>query len=179
MLELHIKPMAGQSFVSQKPLQSGNWVVSFLYRTETGVLERADLLAVEAENWVVPGEVICRWERLLPEETTSEASRRRRMMSGAEELFLALCAENPADAEGTSEEKGPVVAKESNAALRYLLSLMLERKRLLQRLPGKTGACLHRTTGETVFAPEVQLSPAVLNKILGTLGNLIPDPARS
>ena len=87
---------------------------------EAGEL-RQDLLEAEAGEFSPTGELLGRWVRLVV-EPDAEAKNAPATLQSAEGFFLSLY-------EGSSEEEAPAEEKQ---ALRHLLALMLERKRVLR-----------------------------------------------
>jgi hypothetical protein len=81
----------------------------------------------------------------------------RATLAQSEELFLALChADDAAD---------PPAVVQERAALRHLLGLVLQRKRLLRPLRGEGHRYLHVPSGQEVLVPPVALSPALLQRV--------------
>jgi len=168
MIDLHIKPLGKQSSISSRPFQPGDWVVSYLCRNEDEELERVDLFADEAEEWEAGGPVLCRWERIVKEKDEEAASQKKQALATAEELFLALCGQ------AGEEDGNPGEAdREEVLTLKYLLALMLERKRLLKGIPGKTGLFVHVPTKQEFKVEAIELDAEKLQKVMVQLQGLV------
>jgi len=148
--------------------QPAERVISLLHKApEGGELERADILESEAEAFAPPGPVLGRWRREVkaPEDEASGNEQKRKLQS-AEELFLSLFEAPPQEA-----------ADDTADALKHVLALLLERKRVLRAEPPRQaeGAQTYRHVKrkETYEVPVVSLSPERMLKIQDTLGDLV------
>ena len=155
-MDWRVKSLSKHSHASGKPLELDQKVVSYLYKNEEGELLRADVLAEEAENFNPSGTVVGWWgHRIKPSE--SEAAARQAALKTTEELFLSLY--EAEDETGQTEE---------SAILKYLLALMLERKRILKPIARQEGAdsrtYLLRQTKTEFEVPNMEISPETLLK---------------
>ncbi|MFP4165657.1 MAG: hypothetical protein ACLFUF_00630 [Opitutales bacterium] len=164
-MDWQIKNPARVSTLSGKEFTPGDRIVCMVFKDEAaGELGRADLLEHEVESFTPAGEVLGRWMRTVkPPNETAENS--RDAVASAEELFLSL---QP----GVSES-GP----EEADALRHLLALMLERKRILRVQGPRKGSgsqtYLHVKRKEEYTVPLIEIVPEQLLKIKETLGDLL------
>lgn len=94
-------------------------MLCFLYLETDATIRRVDVLEREAGDYTPPGRLLGRWRRVVkaPEEEVREQQKQRLVAS--EEVFLSLF----------FEEAQP---SEEADALKQLLALMLERKRILR-----------------------------------------------
>ncbi len=161
-MEWQIRNIARTSDLSGKPFAPGDTVSSLIYRAagKDGI-QRADLLASEVPGFDVPGQLLGRWSRLVKEPDGGEA------VSGAdprpaEEFFRSLFEE----ADGAGQD-----------ALKHLLALALERRRILRRKGGLSadGTQRYRFAGrdEEVDVPVVDIDPGLLVKLQETLGDIL------
>lgn len=166
-MEWQIKTIARKSTLSGEVFNPGDRVVCLVYKdAEAGELGRADLLPDELERFAMPGEVLGRWTRVV-KDPDDEALSARETMASAEDFFFSLY-ESEADAPE---------ARESSDMLKHLLSLMLERKRVLRPVgPRQTSGSqtyLHVKTKRTLEVPIMQISTALMVKIEDTIGDIM------
>lgn len=168
-MEWQIKTIARKSTLSGQAFSPGDSVVSLVYKdADAGELGRADLLPDELERFGLPGPVLGRWTRVV-KDPDDEAVSARETMASAEDFFFSLYeGENQGDA---SE------AQETAAMLKHLLSLMLERKRVLRPVgPRQTEGSqtyLHVKTKRTLEAPIAEISTELMVKIEATIGDIM------
>lgn len=181
-MDIPFRPATRKCVVSGEPLAAGERVVSFLYRDDTGEVQRADAKAAAAEQFQAPRGVICWWMHKVraPDE---EGANRRQAMQSAEELFLALYPGQPeeaapaddphSEAEAAEEVPQLEIDEEGRAALRYLLALLLERKRVLKPLSGVAARgethYRHPKLERTFVVAHVDLTPEQVSRILDPL----------
>ncbi len=148
-MDFHLKPASRQSQASGRVFQPGCRIVSYLCRGETGELVRADILEDEKETFAPPGAVLCRWGQTFKEREDPAAEARQTLRS-AEDMFLSLY----------EEETGP--QEESGDVLKYLLAVLLERKRILRpaelAAPGRPQTYRHRKSGREFAVPRPDLT---------------------
>ena len=148
MKDWEIKPFSGQSALDGRPFAVGDSVVCVLYEKE-GEMQRCDLTEEMWEQFQVPGNFLGRWRRIVKEETEDNEKRQARKegLVSAEELFLSLF------------DKGSV-STEQGEALKQLLALILERKRILRSIGKVRGGqrYLHVKSKEEYFVPITLIS---------------------
>ncbi len=153
-MDWRVKTLSKHSHASGRPLEPEQKVVSYLYKNEDGELLRADVLAEEADNFHPSGSIVGWWGHLIK---ASESEARQAMLKTTEELFLSLY--EAEDETGQTEESD---------ILKYLLALMLERKRILKPLARQGGAdsrtYLLRHTETEFEVPNMEISPETLLK---------------
>lgn len=164
-MEWSIKNLADASAHSGRRFEPGERIVCFVFKdAESGELSRADIFAEETEVFEVPGPVLGRWGRVLKAPGEKRESGRERLAS-AEEFFLSLYTEGGAAAEDEAE------------ALKQMLALFLERKRVLRPLGPrqKTGFQRYRHVRrkEEYAVPVAELSPDTILRIRETLGEIL------
>jgi len=125
---------------------------------------RADVLPDEVDTYELPGEILGRWMRVV-KDPDDESTNVRETVASAEDFFLSLYQNDQAD--GLAETD----------ALKHLLALMLERKRVV-RAVGKrqtVGTQLYRhvKTKQEIEVPIVEISTDLMLKIQDTLGDII------
>lgn len=156
-MDFRLYPASGSSQVSGTPFAPGTRRVSFLVLDPENVLVRHDVHPGEAANFAPAGRVLCRWEQTV-EELPEGGESRRAVLAGAEEVWLAL-AVNPAARE--------LPAGASAATLFFLLTLLLERKRLVRRQRGDVYR--HAATSTEAEVPPMPVSPEMLQQLAAQL----------
>ncbi len=169
-MELEIQPLARKSYVSDRRFEPGQRIESFLFRGENGELVRADVLAEEAGDFEVRGNLICRWGQTVKDRSDPEADARKSAMQSAEAVFLALFDE-PDEASGGPPEEGTAESENERALLRHLLALMLERRRILRRT-GR-GRYWHPKEKRAFTVPDVEIVPERLLALQDQLAHII------
>lgn len=151
----------------------GDKVASFLYLGEDGTLCRADILSGETGEAPPEEARVARWEWQVRDRLQEREEARARAKS-LEEFFLSLF-ESDGPIEGTGAE-APV--QEHLDLLKYLLSLHLERRRLL-RLSKESNhrnevlSYRHLASGREFEVRTVPFSPKSLAAVEEHLGHLI------
>ena len=146
-MEWHISPISRSSAHSGEAFEKDERVASLLVRLEDEVA-RIDLRESEESDYEISGDLICRWIQLFKPRDQHEKEAQEALKLTADNLFVSLF-------EG---EDGP---SQENSKLKRLLSLMLERRRLL-RLKNKDSGFLwyiHRPTKDEFPVPDVELDP--------------------
>lgn len=163
-MEWHIKTIARKSSLSGEPFVPGDRVVCLIYMDdEAGELGRADLTPEEIDEFEILGEVLGRWSRVV-KDPDDEVANAREMMASAEDFFFSLF-----------EVEEPEAREESDM-LKHLLSLTLERKRVLRaEMPRQTEGAqnyIHVKTKREVVVPIVDISTELMLKIEDTIGDI-------
>lgn len=124
-MEWEIKPFGKESAFSGNPFQDGDEVNCFLVRSEEGTVVRVDLHENDVGSLDSKTPVLGRWTRTFEAspDKREEALNQQRTL---EELFFSLF------------EVEDAVAGEETDTLKQIVGLMLERKRILRRLPAKS-----------------------------------------
>ena len=164
-MEWHIKTIAQKSTLSGECFIPGDRVVCLIYKDkQEGELARVDLRAEEIEKFEIPGEVLGRWTRIIP-NPEDEITNSHETITSVEEFFFSLF----------EEEKKE--AREETDMLKHLLSLMLERKRVLRPIGGrkKSGQqrFRHIKTKNEISIPICNISTELMLKIEDTIGDII------
>ncbi len=128
-MEWEIKPFGKESTLSGNPFQDGEEVNCFLLRNSEGALVRADLRGADETQFEAGTVVLGRWSRVFEArpDRREEALNQQRSL---EELFFSLF------------EVEEAVESEESDTLKQIVSLMLERKRILRRIPAKCSSRL-------------------------------------
>lgn len=168
-MEWHFKSIARKSSLSEAPFVAGGRVACLIFKdVEAGEMGRADVLPDEVDAYDLPGEILGRWTRVVkgPDE---DAATVRETVASAEDFFLSLYQNAQADAQADAQEE--------TDALKHLLALMLERKRVVRALGKRqrsgTQRYLHVKTKQEIEVPIVEISPRLMLKIQDTLGDII------
>ncbi|HQU08634.1 MAG TPA: hypothetical protein PLV25_01590 [Opitutales bacterium] len=156
-----------QCSASSKPFEEGDRVVSCLFKAdEGGSLMRMDMLEDEWANNAVPGTILGRWTRVFKSEHDPERHSAKQRMANAESLFVSMM--GVAGGDGLQE---PEVD-----ALKHLLGLMLERKRILKPLGAVAQSAQryrHVKTKAEYLVPWPELAPDSLVNIAQKLDELL------
>lgn len=166
-MEISLRSVAKTSSRSARAFAPGDRVESFLYRSEGGEVERADLHLDEVGEWTAPGPLLCRWQHTLKERADEEAAARRSALQSAEELFFALFEAEAEAVEGESAE-----VRRDRRVLLTLLTLMLERKRVLKARDRRGGLYWHPAAKREVRIAPVDLGPEELLNVREQLSQL-------
>lgn len=159
-MELNFRPVGKVSQHSERSFQPGDRVLSFLYRSENGLVDRVDIREDEESDFELPGPLICRWEQQIRERDVSEAELRKQQTQTTEELFLSL-----------AQEDGLENALPEQKLLAYFLAIQLERKRVLR--PAGKERYLHIKSKVEYRVPNVDIDPTQLLNIQEQLGGLV------
>ena len=164
-MEWQIKTIARKSTLSGGAFNPGDRVACLIFKgEEAGELGRADLRPDEVEAFQLPGEVLGRWTRVVkdPDDVGTSASE---TMASAEDFFFSLF-----------ENESPDTKEESDM-LKHLLSLMLERKRVLRATGDRKSigeqSYRHVKTKQMIQVPIVDISTELMLKIEDTIGDII------
>jgi hypothetical protein len=164
-MEISIRRVAKQSTLSGVGFTDGELVECILYRSDEGVLERADLRGEEWADWKAPGEVFCRWRHRYKISQDSDSDAERRSLATAEEIFLGLLEEAGAD---PSEDK----LKREQLILLNLIALMLERRRVLKPLSAP-GHYRYMPEKRDLRLPLIELEPLEIAGLISELDALL------
>lgn len=146
-MEWHISPISRSSALSGEAFEKDDRVASLLVRREDDV-GRIDLKESEEDDYQIPGELICRWIQLFKPRDQHDKEVQEALKLTADNLFVSLF-------------EGEDSPSQENSKLKRLLSLMLERRRLL-RLKYKDSGYLwyvHRPSKVEYPVPDVELDP--------------------
>ncbi len=164
-MDWRVKTLSKHSHVTGKPFDLGQEVVSYLHKNKEGELSRADVLAEESENFSPSGSIVGWWGHKI-KSAESEAEARQATLKTTEELFLSLY-----EAESGGE------ATEESAVLKYLLAVILERKRILKPLSRSNASAsqtyLLRQTDTEYEVPNMEISGQTLLKVQEQLQMII------
>jgi hypothetical protein len=166
MPEPLLKPPARHCAVTAEAFAPGDSVVSYLLPGPDAYV-RVDVGAVAARDFVPPGIPLCRWVWEQKEARNEEREAARAALEQHSELFMALC-ETDTDAMVSAAASSPATAAE-RAALRQLLGLMLQRKRLLRPMPGAGHRFIHVPSGREVQVPPVPITPELAQRVAGMI----------
>ena len=164
-MEWQFKSIARKSSLSQISFAAGDRVVCLIFKDiDAGEMARADVLLDELEAYRLPGEILGRWMRVV-KDPDDDCSNVRETLASAEDFLLSLY------------ENDKPAAQEESDALKHLLALMLERKRVLRALGKRQTGGLqlyrHVKTKQELEVPVVEISTNLMLKIEDTLGDII------
>ena len=162
----HFKGIARTSALSESTFSEGEQVVCLIYKdVKKGEIGRSDIRPEEEADFKLPGELLGRWLHTI-KKPENKAMAAREQLASAEDFFFSLF-ELSRDAESSEETN----------ALKYLLALMLERKRVV-RAQGKrhsdgAQSYLHVKTKQMLDVPIVDISADLMIRIQETIGDII------
>lgn len=164
-MEWQIKTISQKSTLSGESFTSGDLVVSLIFKDrENGNVCRADLRPEEVEMFDLSDELIGRWTRVV-QESDDESVYDCEKIESAEDFFLSLF------------ENENTIAGEESDMLKHLLSLMLERKRVLRAIGNRKSSdeqrYLHVKTKREITVPIRNISAELMLKIEDAIGNII------
>lgn len=167
-MDWQIKTMAGKSSLTSTDFTPGDAVLSLIYvDTEDGNLARVDLLENEVASFELPGTALGRWKRTIKEDGSSEMNPHEQILA-AEDFFLSLF---EAAKEGESEPE-----TEALIAVKHLLALLLERKRVLRVVGTRAREGLqlyrHAKLERTFEIQVIDVYPELMQRIMATMGDV-------
>lgn len=164
-MEWQIKSIARKSALTEQVFTPGDRVLSVLYKDlEAEEVGRIDLLVDELEAFEIPGQALGRWVRVVkhPDEAANNA---QETMASAGDLFFSLY-------ESDAESTDPTVS-----ALKHVLALMLERKRVLRAIGTRQVSgeqrYLHVKQKKEIIVPIVEISVELMTQMQDALGDII------
>ena len=167
-MDWNFKSIARKSCLTDKSFVPGDKIVSLIYAGDKAdELGRGDLLSTEINDFKIDGDLLGRWTCVI-EETAPQAEDSTQRFASAEELFLSLF-----DGSADVEKK---VRSESNA-LKHLLALMLERKRVLRAI-GPRVKCgdqlyYYPKNKQEYYVPVVDISTNLMQRIQDVIGDIL------
>ena len=171
-MDWQIRTISRASAHTQSPFEEGERIACLVFKVAGAQeLGRADIRESELAEFTAPGTLLGRWTRIMKPEGIDEAAARRLTMQSAEELFLSLFTNAPEAApEGPAE-------RAYRDALKHLLALMLERKRVLRPIgrrqrSGEQCYLLIREKRE-FHVPVLDLSSEVVLQVQDVLSELV------
>lgn len=169
-MDWHIRPLAKESTLTSQPFEIGESIICFLFRNAEGQLERADVKADEESSFPQPEAVLGRWGRVVKDKQDEEREARKQVLASSEELFLSLFPEYHSSEESSSVPDPDV------EALKQVLGLMLERKRILKsiaRLENSYQLYRHVKSAVEYKVSTEDLKPEQLLRIQESLSTLV------
>ncbi len=162
----NFKGIARTSALSESTFSEGEQVVCLIYKDiGEGGIGRSDIRLAEESDFVVPGELLGRWLRTIEKPEDAQAADRAKLVS-AEDFFLSLF-----------ELSKDVDKNDETDALKYILALMLERKRVVRvqgrRVSDGAQSYLHVKTKRVLDVPVVNISADLMIRIQETIGDII------
>ncbi|MEM8866909.1 MAG: hypothetical protein AAGC73_01450 [Verrucomicrobiota bacterium] len=164
-IDWQIKTIAQKSALSGDSFEPGQKIVCLIFKDpQAAEIGRTDILDSEVEDFSIPGEPLGRWTRVF-KDPSAEGVSVQETMSSAEDLFFSLY------------EVEVSLAMEESDALKHLLGLMLERKRILRvtgpRRTSGSQTYLHAKRKTEIEVPIVDISPELMIAIQDTLSDLV------
>lgn len=163
-MEWEIKPFGKESTYSGNPFQDGEEVHCFLIRNSEGALVRADLHGEDIENLDAGSVILGRWTRVFeasPDKREESLSRQRTL----EALFFSLF------------DVGEAMEGEESHTIQLIVALMLERKRILRRVPARSSPAktsyVHVKSKREFEVPIIDITPGIVMKVQKELAVLI------
>ena len=162
----HFQSIASASTLSQSAFLDGEQVVCLIYKdVDKGEIGRADIRSEEVDRFELPGELLGRWFQTVKKPESGQSIARQKVAS-AEEFFFSLYTAS-----------GDTGGCEEINALKYLLALMLERKRVVRaqgkRLHEGVQSYIHIKTKQTFAVPITDISVDLMVRIQKTLGDIL------
>lgn len=178
-----------KSSASEKPFAPGDTMVSYLTRAEQGEIVRIDLREEERGELGNFGPVVGWWSSIVPTPEETQAETNKQQLRTTEGIFLSLYpepedededAETDESAEDDQAEQeiidDPELAADRDT-LKYLLSLMLERKRILKPVgrakPGDPTIYRHPKLDREFEVPSIDITGEAVLRIQEQLQAII------
>ena len=163
-MEWEIKPFGKESSFSGNHFQDGEEINCYLIRNKEGTLIRADLRNDDMENMDAGTLILGRCTRVFessPDKREENLNQQRTL----EELFFSLF------------EVEDAIAGEDANILKQIVSLMLERKRVLRRLPPRSSSTLttyiHVKSKKEFEVTSIDITPQVVMSVQEQLQVLV------
>ena len=163
-MDWEIKPFGKKSTVSGNLFKDGDTIHCFLIRDGEGNLSREDLHGNDLGRLPQGARILGRWRRTYkaaPDVRQENLNHRKTL----EELFFSFY------------EAPNATRSEESDALKQIVSLMLERKRILRRTAtpagGKSLRYRHVKTAVEFEVPNHDITPEVVMRVQEQLGPLI------
>ena len=161
-MDWQVKSISLTSHVTGAAFEPGQEIVSFLVKRGGGELDRVDVLGPESDGFQTDGTVLG-WWRQPAKDRTNDADAAAALHT-SEGLFRSLYFEGG--------EESP-----ERDLLKYMLALMLEKKRLLRALPMSDREVVQRyrmrKSLEEFEVPLVEIKPDQLLKIQDQLSTVV------
>ena len=163
-MEWEIKPFGKKSSVSGNPFNDGDTVHCFLIQDRKGNLSREDLLQDDLKQLPDGARILGRWTRTFKSDPDVRQENLNHQKS-LEELFFSFY-----------ETKNAVGSEESDT-LKQIVSLQLERKRVLRRAATPSDRTslryLHMKSKAVFEVPNRAIDPNVVLRVQEQLNALI------
>ncbi len=163
-MEWELKPFGKKSSVSGNPFNDGDTIHCFLTQDREGNLSRQDLLGDGLDQLPQETRIIGRWTRTYKSEPDVRQENLNYQKT-LEELFFSFF--EATDAAGSEESD----------ALKQIVSLMLERKRILRRAASSASDTslryLHVKSKVEFEVPNRDITPNVIMRVQENLNALI------
>lgn len=166
-MDWQIKTMAVKSSASEAKFEDGDIVTCLIYKDpEVEGLCRADLLNSEVEGFEHSGILLGRWQRIIKSDA-NEAEDPRELITAADDFFCSLFEQD--DPEEAEENK-------ERSALKHLLALLLERKRILKpkgaRATTGSQTYVHPKLQREFEVPVILIDAQMMQTITETMGDI-------
>jgi len=161
--EWQLKTISRQSQITGSPFEVGQRIISYIYKDDSGEILRDDIHADDVNEYNSPGILLGWWEQVV-KNYDNEAEARRQIINSSEELFLSLF----------EEEK---VETREREVIKFLLALMLERKKILKPLiktpVDAVQRYLHNRTNREYEVPIIDLTAESVQEVMGQLKEVV------
>lgn len=165
-MDWSFKTVGACSAISQEPFSPGDAIICILYKAANGELSRLDLHPEDlVPEFEAPATIIAKWSFKVRPKSVLPSEQARQMLLSVEDLFLAL-----------HTDAVPNRSSEEQSALKQLLALILERKRILkpQGLPKNySQTYLHTKTGVMYVIDIMPPSETLLQQLKEQIGQLL------
>ena len=158
-----LKTSADEYQASGQPFRAGARVTCYIFKDDSGQLQRIDFLESETGTHEIPKNFLARWTRIVKERNEEIKEAKKRSLDTAESIFLSLFEE---ESESSTDKE----------ALQQVLALFLERKRILKRVASEEKTIqhyYHAGTGNEFRVPMDTLEPERIIQLEDELQKLI------
>lgn len=183
-MDWQVKSPARESAFSGKPFEAGQVLMSVVYLDATAGVARADVHVDELVSFAEGRTVLGWWRTKAQVRDASDGASRKQIVFTTEALFLALYGvgddstlwdEAEATAHGGTQPR--LAETPEGDALKFLLALMLERKRVLRALerphPEHGQRYLHVKSRREFHVPAVDMTPELMLSLQAHLKELV------
>ncbi len=160
-MEWSVKSNTGKSTITDVEFQPGDIVISYISHDENGEIARKDILKSEEDSFKKDEKILGWWSHVVKDEE-DPAEAKRQALKSSEDLFLSLFEEESNDVEDVN-------------ILKYLLSIILERKRIIKNLgvtnsDGQIQHYIHVKEKKEYEVPIMEINAETIERIQNQIG---------
>ena len=161
--EWQLKTISKQSQLTGSPFEVGQRIISYIFKDDSGKIHRNDIHAVDLDKKDLPGTLLGWWEQVV-KNYDDEIEAKKHAVNSSEELFLSLY-------------EGEEAETHERDVIKFLLALMLERKKILKPMikfpTNRIQKYLHNRTNREYEVPIIDITAKSVQKVMGELKEVV------